>query len=139
MPRLLAMTLILLVSGAQAWAGELAGGPPSIKEVPRELCAHMAALPPTGEADYKPGIAVDGSHVAPADIDGAIHIQPPPVLSFRARVSPIRDPRDRYSRSYIDTVEIQIDTQTGRLFVDGQEIDGAAHAIAEACARQKAY
>lgn len=134
-----AITLFAISLTAPALAGGLAGGPLAFEQVPADLCVRITTLAPSGEADYKPGVTVHGRPVASAEADGSLYFPPPPVLVFKARVAPFPNAADRYNRSYIDTVEVEIDTKTGRLRVDGQEIDGTAHALAEACARQKPH
>jgi hypothetical protein len=117
-----------------AHAVDLAGGERvQITGIAPEDCARMATLEPNGEADYKPGVAADGTSVLPADVEGSISIAPPDLLAFKVRVAPIANPADRFNRSYIDTIEIEIDPRSGRVTVEGQEIDGAAHEIADAC------
>jgi len=132
--------LLIICFVLPAHAVELAGGERlQITGIAPEDCARIATLEPNGEADYKPGMATDGSAVVPADVEGSISIAPPELLAFKVRVAPISNPADRFNRSYIDTIEVEIDPRTGRVSVEGQEIDGAVHEIADACRQSQPY
>jgi len=136
----LAQLVLIVCFVLPAHAAELAGGERvQIIGVAPEDCARMATLEPNGEADYKPGVAADGSAVVPADVEGSISIAPPDMLAFKVRVAPIPNPADRFNPSYIDTIEIEIDPRTGRATAEGQEINGAAHEIADACRQSQRY
>ena len=123
------------LSGAHGLAAEeLAGGPPRIVAISPEVCARLSTYM-SNEADYKAGVAVDGSTVAPADIDPVY--EPRTTFSFPIEIDPFRGANARYSPNTAAVVaDVTIDTTTGRTTIDGQEVTGADRALAEACAHQ---
>lgn len=115
-------------------AEELAGGPPHILAVSPEVCARLSTYM-SNEADYKPGVAADGSAVAPADIDPVY--EPRSTFSFPIEIAPFGSANSRYSSETTAVVaDVTIDAKTGRTTIDGQEVTGADRALAEACAHQ---
>lgn len=119
-----------------AWAEELAGGdaPFEVVEISAEACAALATYIPTGEADYKPGVAADGSPVAPADIDGGYPIEPREFYTFPVKIEPLGHNNPRYSSdSSLEVATVSVDPATGQVTVDGRTVSGADHALAEAC------
>lgn len=115
-------------------AEELAGGPPHILAVSPEVCARLSTYM-SNEATYKAGVAADGGAVAPADIDPVY--EPRTTFSFPIEIDPFGGANPRYSANTTAVVaDVTIDAITGRTTIDGQEVAGADHALAEACARQ---
>lgn len=133
------LTMVLAAALAvlsPAWAEELAGGdaPFEIVEISAEACAALAIYIPMGEADYKPGVAVDGSPVAPADIDGGYAIEPREFYTFPVKIEPLGRGNPRYSSdSSLEVATVTVDPTTGHVTVDGRTVSGADHALAEAC------
>ncbi|MDX5367271.1 MAG: hypothetical protein LPK88_12545 [Alphaproteobacteria bacterium] len=134
MKRLLSL-LALLLAAAPAQA-ELAGGDaPRIVEISEKDCRHIAPYLPGG-ADYVPGVAADGSAVAPADLGGGYGYGLRPVYEFDATLDPLvgRNPAFN-SATEMTVARIAIDMVTGRVTIDGQDVTGLDHSLAEACAR----
>ncbi|MGB5947855.1 MAG: hypothetical protein WBG82_00905 [Parvibaculum sp.] len=132
--------VILAAALTPASAEELAGAeaPFQVVEIGGEGCAALATYLPNGEADYKPGVAADGSAVAPADLGGGYGIEPRTQYTFQVRIAPLGAANPKYSPdSSFEVATVEIDTKTGRVSVDGAEVSGAGHALAEACARQR--
>lgn len=131
---------MLAAALAPASAEELAGGeaPFRVIEIGAEACAALATYLPDGEADYTPGVAADGSAVAPADIGGGYGIEPRTRYTFQVRIAPLGASAPKYSPdSSLEVASVAIDAKTGRVSVDGVEVSGADHALAEACAHQR--
>lgn len=116
-----------------AIAEELAGT--DIAYVEQSDCDAIAVHLPGG-ADYVPGVAADGSRVAPADLGGGYQYRTRPVYEFDAVMDPLvrRNPAFS-SATRLNLVRIAIDMETGRVTMDGQDASGLDHALAEACAR----
>ena len=129
--------LLALGLAASAHAGELAGGDaaPRIVEISADDCRHIAPYLPGG-ADYVPGVAADGSAVAPADLDGGYRYGLRPLYEFDVTLDPLigRNPAFNSATKMV-VARIAIDTKTGRATIDGEDISGVDHALAEACAR----
>ena len=138
MKRLHILSGILLVLAAPlaAHAEELAGGgPPRIVEISQEDCRHIAPYIPGG-ADYVPGVAADGSAVEPADIGGGYGYGHRPVYEFYVTVLPLGAASPAFAASTeIPVALVRVDTKTGRTTIDGQDVSGVDHSLAEACAR----
>jgi hypothetical protein len=119
-----------------AFAEDLAGGPPfHVTGISREACDHIATYIPDGEADYKPGVAADGSTVAPADLDGGYGIAPRESYSFPVTIDPFRGNSPQFSaHTDMKVAQVTLDAATGRVTVDGKDVTGADRALAEACA-----
>lgn len=116
-------------------ADELAGGDaPRIVEISEADCRNIAPYLPGG-ADYVPGVAADGSAVAPADINGGYGYGLRPLYEFDVTLDPLvgRNPAFN-SATKMAVARIAIDTRTGQATIDGQDVSGVDHALAEACA-----
>ncbi|MGB3810907.1 MAG: hypothetical protein WA943_12490 [Parvibaculum sp.] len=128
----------VLASASQGFAAdELAGGEPPFRVVgiDRDACAQIANYAPTGEADYKPGIAADGSTVAPADLDGGYGIEPRGLYHFPVKIEPFGSANSRFNaQTSLEIADVTIDPKTGRVTIDGQDVSGADRALADACA-----
>lgn len=134
MKRLLSL-LVLVLAAAPAQA-ELAGSEaPRIVEISEQDCRHIAPYIPGG-ADYVPGVAADGRAVAPADLNGGYGYGLRPVYEFDATLDPLigRNPAFN-SATKMNVARIAIDMTTGRVTIDGEDVTGLDHALAEACAR----
>lgn len=121
-----------------ARAEELAGGeaPFDVVEIDDALCNQMALYVPNGEADYKPGIAADGSAVAPADVDGSANIEPRGFYSFPVKIAPFGNGTKYGSDSTVEVATVTFDPKTGLVMIDGQQVSGADRALADACAHR---
>lgn len=131
------IAMLTAFAASPAAAEELAGGEGSLHvvEISDEACAALTAYVPNGEADYKPGVAADGSKVAPADLDGGYSYTPKSVYSFPVKVAPFAATDSRYSPdTSIEVATVTIDTKTGRVTIDGEDIAGADRVLADACA-----
>lgn len=117
---------------AMGTAGEQADFQPV--EVSPELCARIATYVPNGEADYKPGIAADGSAVAPADIDAPIETRE--LYSFPVKIAPFKGSEKYAADSTLEVATVTFDPKTGIVLVDGQQVTGAERALADACAHR---
>lgn len=116
-------------------AAELAGGPFRVGEISDDACAALAAAAPSGEADYKPGVAADGTPVAPADIDGGYRYELRPNYSFPVKIAPLANRNGKFSPdSSMEVATVTIDPKTGHVTIDGVEVAGADEALADACA-----
>ncbi|MEW6091119.1 MAG: hypothetical protein AB1647_09360 [Pseudomonadota bacterium] len=134
MKRLLSL-LLLLFAAAPAQA-ELAGGEaPRIAGISEKDCRYIAPYLPGG-ADYVPGVAADGRAVAPADLNGGYGYGRRPVYEFDATLDPLvgRNPAFN-SATKLTVARIAIDMASGRVTIDGQDVTGLDHSLAEACAR----
>ncbi|MBX3507148.1 MAG: hypothetical protein KF714_00045 [Parvibaculum sp.] len=134
MKRLLSL-LVLVLAAAPAQA-ELAGSDaPRITEISEKDCRHIAPYIPGG-ADYVPGVTADGRAVAPADVGGGFEYRTRDVYEFDAIMDPLlrRNPAFT-SATRMNLARIAIDMKTGRVTMDGQDVTGLDHALAEACAR----
>ncbi len=134
-PPLAALTLLLAVS--QASSQTLAGqdGAPRIAQISKSDCAAIAPYIPGG-ADYVPGVAVDGSAVAPADVDGSFTATPPALYQFDVIIDPVGPYAGSLgSESRLSLAHVTLDSRTGAIAIDGREIGGVNHALTEACAR----
>ena len=86
--------------------------------------------------DYVPGVAVDGSAVAPADLDGGHRYGQRPVYEFDITLDPVAALNPAFaSTTQMAVARVRIDMATGRMTIDGHDVAGADHAVAEACAR----
>jgi hypothetical protein len=135
--QILVVVAAMLAVASPAFAEDLAGGPPlHVTGISREACDHIATYIPNGEADYKPGLAADGSTVAPADLDGGYGIAPRESYSFPVTIDPFRGNSPQFSaHTDMEVAQVTLDPATGRVTVDGKDVTGADHALAEACAR----
>lgn len=116
-----------------ATAEELAGT--DIEYVSAADCAAIAAYLPGG-ADYVPGVAADGSAVAPADLGGGYRYGTRPYYEFDITLDPVAAFNPSFtSTTQMSVARVRVDMATGRTTIDGRDIAGADHAIAEACAR----
>lgn len=131
----LSSLLLLLLAAAPAEA-ELAGGDaPHVVEISEKDCRHIAPYI-AGGADYVPGVAADGRAVAPADIGGGFEYRTREVYEFDAIIDPLLRRNPAFpSASRLNLARIAIDMKTGRVTMDGQDVSGLDHALAEACAR----
>lgn len=130
------LALFPVLGGSAAHAEELAGSAaPRIVEISEDDCRRIAPYLPGG-ADYVPGVAADGSAVAPADIDGGYRYGLRPLYEFDVTLDPLvgRNPAFN-SATEMTVARIAIDTRTGYATIDGEDISGVDHALAEACAR----
>lgn len=97
-------------------------------------CARIAPYLPGG-ADYVPGVAADGSAVAPADVDGGYGYGSRRLYEFDVTLDPLDGrPATFDSNSQMAVARVAIDMETGRTTIDGHDVSGASHALAEACA-----
>ncbi|MFZ3034466.1 MAG: hypothetical protein WA138_10685 [Parvibaculum sp.] len=118
-------------------ADELAGqGEPfRVIDISPEACAQLAPYISSGDADYKPGVAVDGSAVAPADLDADNQLQPRSYYNFQIKIDPLSGSGPYSNLTTLDVADVTIDSQTGRVTIDGRDIGtGGNRALAEACA-----
>jgi hypothetical protein len=115
---------------------DLAGGdkPYRALKLSPEACRELAPYIPGG-ADYQPGVAADGSPVAPADLNGGWPA-PRQIYSFPVEIEPLRRSHRPYARSRLEVANLTFDVRTGRVTLDGQDISGGNRALAEACAYQ---
>lgn len=130
--------LLPLAAQADELAGE--GEPFRVIDISPEACAQLAPYISNGEADYKPGVAPDGSAVAPADLDPDNQPQPRSFYNFQIRIDPLAGHPGPYSDlTTLDVADVTIDSQTGRVTIDGRDIGtGGNRALAEACALRAA-
>ncbi|MEQ8266714.1 MAG: hypothetical protein RH982_05920 [Parvibaculum sp.] len=132
-----AMTLLLgLLTVSPLAAEERLAGADDLRhaQISEADCARLAPYLPGG-ADYVPGVAADGSAVAPADLDGGYGYGHRPVYEFDATLDPLigRNPAFN-SATKLTVARIAIDMKTGRTTIDGHDVAGGNHALAEACA-----
>lgn len=130
--------LFFALSLSSAQAEELAGGgePLRILDISPEVCTRLAPYISTGDADFKPGVAADGSAVAPADLDDGYTYKPPMTYRFPLKVKPLAGTGAPYDSSDLYVADVLFDLQTGRVSVDGQDVSGGDRALAEACAHR---
>lgn len=136
LPQLMLLAAVAAAPLAARAEAELAGnGAPRIVEISESDCRHIAPYIPGG-ADYVPGVAADGSAVAPADIGGGYGYGLRPLYEFDVTLDPLigRNPAFN-SATKMTVARIAIDTKTGRATIDGQDVSGVDHALADACAR----
>lgn len=128
--------LTVTIPSAAARAEELAGsGVPRIVDIREDDCRRIAPHLPGG-ADYVPGVAVDGSAVASADIDGGYRYGLRPFYEFDVTLDPLAGLNATFnSTTEMPVARIVIDTRTGHATIDGEDVTGVDHALAEACAR----
>ncbi|NIJ42695.1 hypothetical protein FHS78_003000 [Parvibaculum indicum] len=138
---LIAGPLRPVAAEAQDPVVNLAGGEGArIVRISPEACESLDlyAAPDTvdGGADYVPGVAVDGSPVAPADIGGGSGYEPRRHYEFDVVVRPLAGgTTPDISRSEMSVAHLRIDSRTGAVEIDGVPLsDGNRHALAEACA-----
>lgn len=135
-PGILASLCFASLLSGPVHAEELAGGEvPRIEKVSEADCRHIAPYLPGG-ADYVPGVAADGSAVAPADVDGGYAYGQWPVYEFYVTVFPSSGLSPAFgATAEVPVALVRVDSRTGRTTIDGQDVSGASHALAEACAR----
>lgn len=132
-----AMSVVALPLHANELAGK--GEPFRVLDISPEACARLAPYVSSGEADYQPGVAADGSAVAPADLDGGYGLEPRSVYRFQVQVEPFNGAAAPYSnQTTLGVADVAIDSKTGRVTIDGQDMASGNRALAEACALQKA-
>ena len=108
---------------------------PRIAEISESDCRNIAPYLPGG-ADYVPGVAADGSAVAPADVDGGYRYGHWSVYEFYVTVLPAGPTNPAFgAATEIPVALVRVDAMTGRTTIDGQDVSGVDHALAEACAR----
>ena len=127
------LMLLPLSASAEELAGE--GAPFKVLDISPEACAQLAPYISNGEADYKPGVAADGSAVAPADLDAENQLQPRSLYNFQVKIDPLGSSSPYSNLTTLDVADVTIDSQTGRITIDGHDIGmGGNRALAEACA-----
>jgi len=136
-PTITVLVFCLVASSSSLSADDQAGkGEPfRVLDISPEDCAQLAPYVSSGDADYKPGVAVDGSPVAPADLDADNQLKPHSFYNLQIKIDPLAGGSAPFSNlSRLDVANVEIDTQTGHVTIDGQDIgvDGR-HALAEAC------
>lgn len=140
MKRLSILLLLCLAPAAHAEAGYAEAGlagddAPLVISVSERDCRHISAHLPGG-ADYVPGTTADGRTVAPADLNGGYGYGVRPYYEFDIElVDTLRHNPVHALEGNIAVARVGIDMTTGRVTVDGQDVAGMDHAIAEACAR----
>tara|TARA_R110000868_G_scaffold166847_1_gene401043 strand:- start:1847 stop:2281 length:435 start_codon:yes stop_codon:yes gene_type:complete len=132
------ISLAGLTFAIPAQAEELAGGGEALNivEISPEVCSRLAPYVSTGEADFKPGVAADGSAVAPADLDGGYDYKSSQIYSFPLKIKPIAGTGKPYDYADLYIADVTFDLQTGRVSIDGQDVSGGDRALAAACAHQ---
>ncbi len=124
---------VVFLLALPATAEELAGL--DIAYIEQSDCDAIAVHLPGG-ADYVPGVAADGSPVAPADLGGGYGYGSRPVYEFDITLDPLIGRNPTFNSATKMTVgRVRIDTTTGQTTIDGHDVSGANHALAEACAR----
>tara|TARA_R110000824_G_scaffold155226_6_gene327732 strand:- start:22455 stop:22916 length:462 start_codon:yes stop_codon:yes gene_type:complete len=126
-----------LASVAPSIAAELAGGDNDfvIEGIDPDACRQLAPYLSQGEADYQPGIAVDGSAVAPADLDGGYAVPPRQFYEFPVKIRPLADSASPVAEATeLEVAHVIFDAKSGRVTLDGQDISGGNRALSEACA-----
>ncbi|MDZ4382902.1 MAG: hypothetical protein U0942_16340 [Parvibaculum sp.] len=131
-PGLLLALAIPAAAPAETWlAGSAA---PRIVEISEDDCRRIAPYLPGG-ADYVPGVAADGSAVAPAGIDGGYRYGLRPFYEFDVTLDPLAGLNPAFgSTTEMSVARIVIDTGTGHATIDGEDVSGVDRALAEACA-----
>lgn len=97
-------------------------------------CANFSAHTPDASVAYRPGVAADGSAVAPADLPGSgFTVTPPENIAIDIKIDPSRLPAG--AGRYLGEATVgKVELKDGRVYYNGTEIDsGAGHAVAEAC------
>lgn len=103
-------------------------------------CGDTVAYTPDPSVEYKPGVAADGSAVAPADLPGSSMTVAPPK---KITIDITRYYQDRFGLS---SSEAQyganlgkVTVENGKAYYNGQPLaTGAQNAIAEACNKLRA-
>lgn len=133
--------VVVVFLAAPAAAEELAGGgePLHILEISPEVCARLAPYISTGDAAFKPGVAADGSAVAPADLDGGSGYQLPATYRFPLKIKPIAGTGEPYDYADLFIADVTFDLQTGRVSIDGRDVSDGDKALAEACAQRAGH
>ena len=122
-----------LSASAEELAGK--GAPFKVLDISPEACAQLAPYVSNGDADYKPGVAADGSAVAPADLDAEDQLQPRSLYNFQIKIDPLGSSSPYSNLTALDVADVTIDSKTGRVMIDGHDIGmGGNRALAEACA-----
>lgn len=130
-----AFFLMLLPSSASAEELAGKGEPFKVLDISPEACAQLAPYVSNGDADYKPGVAADGSAVPPADLDAEDQLQPRSLYNFQIKIDPLGSSSPYSNLTTLDVADVTIDSQTGRITIDGHDIGmGGNRALAEACA-----
>ncbi len=134
----MAFALVLLASPAHA-DDELAGKgePLKIIKIDPATCREIAPYL-SDDADYKPGVAADGSTVAPADLDGAEPYKPRDYYQFPVEIFPFAGgPVTPFSHATkLEVANVTLEVKTGRVTIDGQDVSGGNRALTEACANE---
>jgi hypothetical protein len=136
---ILAGVAFLAITAHGLAAQELAGGedrPFRVVKISPEACSQIATYASNGEADYKPGVAADGTPVAPADLDGGAGLAPRTLYSFPIEIEPAGANPQFSPNTSLMVADVTIDPKTGRMTIDGQDVTGADRALAEACSHQ---
>ena len=134
---LVAGPLGLIPAEARGAEMDLAGGEGGkIVHISPEACRQLDIYADEGAADYVPGLAADGSSVAPADLDGGSGYRPRRFYEFDVVVRPLgAGYSPDVSMSDMPVAHLRIDSRTGAVEIDGAPVsDGNRHALAEACA-----
>lgn len=133
----LPIVISLCLASSLAQAEELAGRgePLRIVKIDAETCRTLAPYV-SDEADYKPGIAADGSAVAPADLDGGYVYEPRRIYQFPVEIEPLAGSGTPFEGSALEVASVTFDAKTGRITIDGQDVSGGNRALSEACAHQ---
>ena len=127
------LMLLPLSASAEELADE--GAPFKVLDISPEACAQLAPYVSNGDADYKPGVAADGSAVAPADLDAEDQLQPRSLYNFQIKIDPFGSSGPYSNLTTLDVADVTIDSKTGRVTIDGHDIGmGGNRALAEACA-----
>jgi len=129
------LLLVMAISAAARAETGLAGSDaPRIAEISEDDCRRIAPYLPGG-ADYVPGVAADGSAVAPADVNGGYGYGLRPLYEFDVTLDPLigRNPALN-STTDMPVAHVVIDTRSGHATIDGEDVSGIGHALAEACA-----
>ena len=105
-------------------------------------CTGFVAHAPDGSVAYKPGVAADGSAVAPADLPGSsFSVDPPDKITIDINI----DLQKRFglpanAAQYMGEAKIgKVTVEKGRAYFNGQELaTGDSNAVLEACRKLKA-
>jgi hypothetical protein len=125
---------VFLAAASHGRAEELAGGgiPFRVVGISPEACAQVSTYLPGADVEYQPGVAADGTSVAPADVDPPF--VPRTVFSFPIEIEPFPGNPQFSPATGLVVADVTIDARTGRMTIDGQDVTGADRALAEACA-----
>jgi hypothetical protein len=135
LPAFACLTALACLAVAPTHAEDLAGGKPlRIHRIDAQTCRDLAPYVSSGEADFKPGVAADGTAVAPADVDGGYVYEPRRVFHFPVEIEPLAGTGLPYEHSRMEVASVTFDALTGRVTVDGQDVSGGDRALYEACA-----